>query len=729
MRSGPTPTAAADANVDPTRQRLEHGAETRNTPLVAFVALISVVGTGVLCTLVAFGWARLRHAPGAFWILSGLLLLGELRTIRYRGRRTVGEITTSTTFAFALLLGFGTTLAVVAQSAASIISDATLRKPLVKALFNAAQYTLSLAAAGGAIRLLTGAEPLISGARFAAADLVPFLLGMVAFFLVNNFLIAVVVGLDQGVSIARHVRRELPFHAATDVVLMGLSPVVVVVVQRSPILTPLFLLPMAAVYVGAGISLAKEHQSLHDALTGLPNRTMFRFNVEEVLEEGDHENRQYAVLLIDLDHFREINDTLGHHTGDLILKELGPRLKTTVRAGDVVARFGGDEFALFLPDVAGVGAATNVAARIGAVLEEPFTVEGLRLEIEASIGVALFPDHGSDVDALLQKADVAMYMAKESRTGWELYSPERDQHSVRRLALLGDLRTAITRSELVLQYQPKADLEDGRVVGVEALVRWAHPELGMVPPGDFVPLAERSGLIGPLTMYVLEEAMTQSRRWEAEGIRLRVAVNLSARNLHDPSLPSGIGELLERTGMSAEWLDLEITESTIMTDSQRALGVLTKLSEMGLRIAIDDFGTGYSSLAYLSRFPVSELKIDRALIVNIERSEHDAVIVRSTADLARALGLTVVAEGVETAQVWAALQRLGCDLAQGYYVSPPVPADTLTSWLKEGRWPTAAARPLRPGPITWANGGTAGVEETVSERRPATAPAGEERDA
>ena len=437
-----------------------------------------------------------------------------------------------------------------------------------------------------------------------------------------------------------------------------------------------------------------EHQALHDALTDLPNRTLFHDRVHHALASARREHVAAAVMIMDLDRFKEVNDTLGHASGDELLKQVGLRLRDSLRESDTVARLGGDEFGVLLPKVVDAEAAVAVARKLRTTLEEPFTLHGLALRMEASIGIALFPDHGSDVQSLLQRADVAMYVAKEHPSGCEVYARERDEYSPDRLTLLTELRRAIDRGQLFLHYQPKADLRTGDIQGVEALVRWQHPERGMIPPDEFIPPAQKTGVITPLTMFVLDEALRQCRTWALQGMELCVAVNLSTRNLLDVHLPDTVGELLARWEVPARLLELEITESTILADPVRAMQILSRLDEMGIRLAIDDFGTGYSSLAYLKRLPVDELKIDKSFILGMEENENDAVIVRSTIDLGRNLGLRVVAEGVETAKAWNRLVSLGCDIAQGYYLSRPVPADQLTEWLRE-RAATPRERRLR----------------------------------
>jgi diguanylate cyclase (GGDEF)-like protein len=424
-----------------------------------------------------------------------------------------------------------------------------------------------------------------------------------------------------------------------------------------------------------------EHQARHDGLTGLPNRGSFYERVEAALVSAQASAGQAAVMIVDLDRFKEVNDTLGHHSGDELLREAGDRLLAALRAGDVLSRLGGDEFAVLLPDVESVETAAAVATRLCEALEEPFVLHGLTVHLEASLGIALFPDHGGDVETLVQRADVAMYVAKSSTNAHELYATRHDRHSASRLALLGELRHAIDNDEFELHYQPKASLSTGRVDGVEALVRWHHPTHGMVPPDDFIPLAEQTGVIKPLTAWVLNAALGQCRAWRDAGMELTVAVNLSVRNLLDAHLPQSIGELLTHHQLPAAALELEITEGTIVADQVRALDVLTRLNGMGIGLSVDDFGTGYSSLAYLKDLPVCELKIDRKFVNNMTEDGDDAFIVRSTIDLGRNLGLQVVAEGVETQAVWDQLADLGCDVAQGYFLSRPLPAALLTEWL------------------------------------------------
>jgi diguanylate cyclase (GGDEF)-like protein len=429
------------------------------------------------------------------------------------------------------------------------------------------------------------------------------------------------------------------------------------------------------------------HQALHDVLTGLPNRSCFYDRTDQAMRQGARDGSSSAVMLFDLDRFKEINDTLGHKYGDRVLCEIGPRIHQILRDADTVARLGGDEFCVLLPRVDGLVAAMDVAERIISALQKPIEVDGMVLGIEASCGIAMAPEDGDTADLLLQRADVAMYVAKGSNMNVVAYTDELNINTPTHLTLLGDLRTAIGQDQLRLHYQPKAQLETGRIQGVEALVRWEHPTLGLLPPDEFIPVAEHTGLIRPLTTWVLTTALRQCRTWLDEAhardwIELSMAINLSTRSLLDDGFPGEVKAALEEFDVPAHLLELEITESAIMTDPLRARQLLTELADIGVRIAIDDFGTGYSSLAYLKDLPVSQLKIDQSFVQNMGNDVNDAIIVRSVVDLGHNLGLQIVAEGVEDHHTWDQLAQLGCDDAQGYFLAKPMAPEAMMAWLE-----------------------------------------------
>jgi diguanylate cyclase (GGDEF)-like protein/PAS domain S-box-containing protein/excisionase family DNA binding protein len=422
-------------------------------------------------------------------------------------------------------------------------------------------------------------------------------------------------------------------------------------------------------------------QALHDPLTDLPNRTLLFDRTEQAILRAQRERQPLALLLLDLDRFKEVNDTFGHHYGDILLQQAANRLRAILRAADTIARLGGDEFAILLPDV-DVGHTATVAQKLAAALEEPFMVEEQPLHLKSSMGIAMFPDHGTDCRTLMRRADVAMYVAKRGGLTWAVYSPDQDAHHRDRIVLTADLRAAIDEGQLILHYQPIVDMGSGRVTSAEALVRWQHPRRGLVGPDTFIPLAEEMGLIRPLAEFVLRTALAQYRAWQRAGCAFKVGVILSLINLRDVRLGEMIMDLLHAYGVPADGLCLEMTEGSIMANQGRTLDLLAGLAAAGVHVAIDDFGTGYSSLAYLKRLPINSLKIDRSFVMDMVENEADAIIVRSTISMAHALGLRVVAEGVETAEAWAMLRDLSCDAAQGFYLSRPLPAEDLERWLR-----------------------------------------------
>jgi diguanylate cyclase len=423
-----------------------------------------------------------------------------------------------------------------------------------------------------------------------------------------------------------------------------------------------------------------HHQAFHDDLTELPNRLHFRESISLAIRASREAASPVAVLLLDLDRFKEINDTLGHQSGDDLLKDLAIRLRAATGDDVMLARLGGDEFGIVAPGCDSDDA-MRVAERIRTSLEAPFVVRAVPLVIEASVGISLYPEHGADVDTLIQRADVAMYEAKDKRLGVALYDDTLDTGTAEELALVSELRKALERQEILIHYQPQIDVRSGAVAGMEALVRWQHPGRGLLQPGAFVPLVERTGLSTALSEYVLANVIEQLRDWRdaATELDFTVAVNLTMFDLLDTSLPEKVAQLLDEAGIEPQQLELEITERVIMADPVRVRDVVERLKAIGVRLAIDDFGTGYSSLSYLKSLPIDAIKIDRSFVMGMAEEESDRAIVRSTIDLGHNLGLTVVAEGVETEEMLEELARYGCDMAQGFYIARPRAADEL--WL------------------------------------------------
>ena len=422
-----------------------------------------------------------------------------------------------------------------------------------------------------------------------------------------------------------------------------------------------------------------EHQALHDSLTDLPNRTMLHRTCQRMMQQRQ---RPVALLLFDLDRFKEVNDTLGHHVGDELLIQIGPRVRSALTLHkSQVFRLGGDEFAIVVDLDSTQLTPQQLARQVMSAINHPFNVESMPLEIRASIGVALYPEQGDNSHALLRCADVAMYHAKHSSSGYSVYDPQFDQHTPERLAMMVEMGPAIRNNEVILHYHPKYALERQQISGFEALIRWNHPRLGLIPPSDFIPLAEMSDIIQLLTDWVTDNALTQLRRWQDAGLDLSVAINLSTRNLLDTSYADKLEVMLRKHQVQPNRLELEITEGTLMHDPEHALQVLQRIAALGVRLAIDDFGTGYSSLSYLKRLPVNTLKIDRSFVSDMLDNPQDAIIVQSTINLAHSLGLSVVAEGVESLEILQCLKGFGCDQIQGHFLTPPLSINELDDWL------------------------------------------------
>lgn len=476
-------------------------------------------------------------------------------------------------------------------------------------------------------------------------------------------------------------RTALVRQGLVAVALLGIAPLVCVVAVAKPLLLPLFAIPLIALDSTLWIARARAEEQLRDPLTGLPNRQWLQERIWTALDDAERIGARSALMLIDLDRFRSVNDTLGHLAGDRLLLQIADRLRLALPRGAEAARLGGDEFAVLLPVADSTTSATRVARGLVAALSSPLDLDGLTLVLEASAGVAVFPDHALDAEGMLRRADVAMYQAKRDRTGVEVYESKRDSNTPDRLGLLGDLRRALDAHEVELHYQPKVRF-DGQVAGLEALVRWVHPERGRVPPDEFIAIAESSGLMPHLTEYVLETALGQVARWRSQGLFVPVAVNVSPRDVHTPGFAGSVAARLARHGVPAGALQLEITEHVLLEDPTRAADTLAALTGHGVKMSLDDFGTGYSSLVHLRRLPVSELKIDRSFVARLAVDAEDAEIVRCTVDLAHSLGLLVVAEGVEDDETWERLRDLRCDAVQGWLVAAAMPPEETTAWLR-----------------------------------------------
>ena len=669
----------------------------RRPSLRVYLWSVTVLGISALALIFAStsgGDVRELVERPAFWVILGLVLVGELRPIFTTGSRDSSGITMSTMFSFAALLYFGLPSAATVQALATVVTALVYGTQWWRTGFNLGQHTLSLMVAwwvldqGGVSGIPAGSV------APTGRDLLYVGLAGLSYFAINNGFVWVASALAERRALLDTIKTDIVFQLVVHTTLVGLAPLVAVVMAFRWQLLPLFVLPLLAVQQSAVSSRERERDALRDPLTGLANRKLLVRTTEGTLRVASSRGEPVALFLLDLDRFKEVNDTLGHAVGDRVLQLAAERLERTLRPGDVVARLGGDEFAVLLPVVRDAAAAREIAQRISAALEEPFTVRNTQIDIEASIGIAMFPQHGTDFESLLQRADVAMYVAKSERTAIETYAVERDTNTPSRLGLLGALRRAIDGGELELHYQPKVRVGDGVAAGVEALVRWRHPTRGLVLPDDFIPLAEQSGLMPRLTDFVLETELAQAAQWCSDGMPVPIAVNVSMRDLHDAEFATRLGEGLRRHGVRADLMCLEITERVLMADVARAAATLDELDHLGVRISLDDFGTGYSSLVLLKRLPVREIKVDRSFVKRLGAAggaQDDATIVRSIIDLGHSLGLTVVAEGVESEATMDRLRAFGCDRAQGWHLSPALPAPDVTSWLRT-RAATAPAR-------------------------------------
>jgi diguanylate cyclase (GGDEF)-like protein len=575
---------------------------------------------------------------------------------------------------------------VAAWTLAIVVTEIMRRASPLKIAFNTAQYVLSMTAAGLVFALLDPHSPPVQ-LPLSLDDAPAVILSGLVLFTVNQTMTIEVSARSRGVRARDAVREEGVAILIIDGLLLGLAPVIAVMAVHAPMLLPLVGLPTAALWMSAREADRRRHEAMHDALTKLPNRRLFRARVEHEIARGTRSGRQPIVMWLDLDGFKDVNDALGHACGDRVLEAVARRLTGVAREQDLVARLGGDEFGILVGAPNDCSAVDALAGRIAEALQEPVPVADLQLQTGGSIGIAR-AQLGDTAEELLRRADVAMYQAKARESSIASYEPAEDPHDPARLKLLADLRAGIPRGELVVHYQPQVRLDSGEITAVEALVRWQHPQRGLLAPADFIELAERGGLMGQLTRVVLHEALAQVAAWRTQGIELSVAVNVSPRAVIDDQMPVLVGSALEEFGLPGAALTLEITESVLMQDVTRAARLLAALAERGVRVSVDDFGTGYSSLALLQQLPVSEIKVDRSFVSAMSRDHNARVIVESTVSLGRALRLDVVAEGVETLYAFDVLAEIGCTIAQGYLIGKAVPADELDPVLRAPRRPS-----------------------------------------
>jgi diguanylate cyclase (GGDEF)-like protein len=677
---------------------------TRAVPFFAYVTAVAVCAAASVGASIAGQSSILPDPSAAFWVIAALAVVVDTRPFTAPGAGATNAVFPSITFTYALLLGWGLAPAAVVQALAVIVVAVRLHHAPWRAVFNASQYAVTLAAVG-LVHSAIGPE-LSPGGQMGLAGAAAILVGACVWYAVNDVLVATAVWLRFGGSWLRFVMVVSRRNALATFALLALAPLVVAAGSVSPALVPLMLVPLYAVNE-VGKSMAEQQRSsVTDELTGLPNRTALHAEMRaqarahaERTSRIPGDPRRMALLLLDIDQFRRVNEALGHGVGDRLLNAVADRLRHCIGADGFVARLGGDEFAVLAPRLADDSAAGVLADRVADALSEPVTLGGLALDVTAAIGVALHPDHGTDNTTLMRHAEVAMYDAKDRGATYAIYAPESDRSSPDRLELLADLRRAIELGrpdELRLYYQPQVDLTSGEVVGLEALLRWRHPRRGLISPEYAIKIAEHTAVMRLLTQRVLEDAIGQLAKWRAQGLVLRVSINVSVRDLHNPDLVDRIAALLTEAAVPANQVQLEITEGALMSDPRRVLVTLHRLDRLGIALSLDDFGTGYSSLQHLRRLPLAEVKIDRSFVLGMTTDPDDAAVVRSIIDLAHALGLRVVAEGVEDNNARRALVAIGCEVAQGWFYARPMPADDLVSWLaryRPGELPTSGLDP------------------------------------
>ncbi len=620
--------------------------------------------------------------PRVYLVFVVLLLVTELRPMPSLTDDT--ELTASWAFAFTLLFVSTVAGAVLAVMTASLANDLVRGKRIDRALFNSAQFAISLAGGGLVGSWIADLDSVSSGGEVTAAWLAAALVACAVGFALNSVFVSVAVAFHARLPVVEMLRRSLGINLGMDGLLLALAPVFAVVGFQSLLLVPLLLATVWIIFKSAALALRNKHEATHDQLTGIPNRRMFEDHLGLLIEASRGSRQPFALVQIDLDGFKGINDRLGHHYGDEVLKAVAARLIANERLNDKCARLGGDEFALLFVGIQSVDGAQSIAERALSRIGEPLDIDGVPLRVGASLGVAVYPDHGDDSQRLMHHADMAMYEAKRQGGGVCVYQPGAADEGPGRIELLSDLAAAMTGRQLSLEFQPKFDIMTGRVTMVEALVRWDHPVHGRVPPDWFMPQAEQTDLITALTDYIVDMAVRQIREWRDDGLEMAVAVNVSARNVHDLRFPARVRSALDRYGIPGRLLEVEVTENSVMEDPNRSTTVLAEIRDIGISVAVDDFGTGYSSLSTLRDLTLDRIKIDRSFVTGLASDQGDLTIARSVIELAHNLSMATVAEGVETAEVLDILRALGCDEVQGFLMGRPQPADAVEPLLRVG---------------------------------------------
>jgi len=676
------------------------------SPLWLYLTLVTLAGAVafVLAASKLMNLEQLAIHPLP-WVLVALVVIGDLWPVVTPGRSSADAPRASIAFSFAALIAWGLPVGVLLAATSKLVVLLGKRQAPHRVAFNAAVAALSMYAAGWVLTGLGLSRPLARTAKGAILrpelhewvpnghDVWRILLAAAACFVVTSVLIGAAIALHNRERLIQTLRRRLPYQAMTNGVLFAVAPLVAVVSYFcATMFLLLFAVPLIAFHVAAAISVQREHQAHHDELTGLPNRALLMRTLAKTLEQAGRSGATVGFLLLDLDRgLKEVNDTLGHAVGDRLLRLVAHRLTHSVRPGDLVARLGGDEFAVLLPAVKDATVPREVAARLRAAVAEPIRLEGMSFVIEVSIGIAMFPDDATADETLVQHADLAMYLAKQRRSGVERYVADLDRNSPARLALFGDMRRGLDGGELELHYQPKVYLADGRPAGVEALVRWRHPRRGLLSPRDFIPVVQQSYLMREVTAFVIETSVAQAARWRKSGLPVQVSLNVSGRDLLDTGLAELVERSLSRNGLPPDALLLEIDERVLTTEPAHAVATAEALADIGVGLSLDDFGTGYSSLLRLKRLPFGEIKVDSSFICRMLESPEDKVVVKSIVDLAAGLGIMSVAEGVESAAVAGALMNMGCVAGQGWHFAKPMNVVSTTAWLSD--------HSVRPEPV------------------------------